>query len=451
MRNKKGSAGVLMALLTISLSTAILSSILVIRNLVINSESRTFGQVWTKAILSEYDKHLFQDYRLLAFLGNNTQVAKRIAYYQSYSMAGKMNIQLKNISAELNGYEMSDPDNFREAMDNSFGTEAIESLLKKEKRANRNNVKLSADGSKFDDAKAASSEKNASTSKAERTREIRNPWVVRTLPSHGEESGTEVSNVIETLKKQQGSNSIKDFLKNASSEILFIRKYFNSALMIADKKKHYFRNEWEYLVKGSMNDVTNLKSCRRRIFLIRNGMNLFYLYKDPAKVELVTSVAEIITPGPLGVATQAILMEAWAALESEQDVQDLLNGERVPIMKTADTWKTGLESVLNDNSMKEKLDEESQKMLQEKEGEIQESIGETAQKTVTEGLTYEDYLMILILATNSETRTLRVMDLVQINMKYRYYRDFNLAEYYGGVSFTMNVNGKKFSFEKEYQ
>ena len=95
MRNKKGSAGVLMALLTISLSTAILSSILVIRNLVINSESRTFGQVWTKAILSEYDKHLFQDYRLLAFLGNNTQVAKRIAYYQSYSMAGKMNIQLK--------------------------------------------------------------------------------------------------------------------------------------------------------------------------------------------------------------------------------------------------------------------------------------------------------------------------------------------------------------------
>ena len=159
MRNKKGSAGVLMALLTVSLSTAILSSILVIRNLVINSESRTFGQVWTKAILSEYDKHLFQDYRLLAFFGNNTQVAKRIAYYQSYSIAGKMNIQLKNISAELNGYEMSDPDNFREAMDNSFGTEAIESLLKKEKRANRNCVKLSADGSKSDDAKAASSEK----------------------------------------------------------------------------------------------------------------------------------------------------------------------------------------------------------------------------------------------------------------------------------------------------
>lgn len=421
-----------MALLTISLSTAILSSILIIRTLVISSESRTFGQVWTKAILSEYDRHLFQDYHLLAFFGNNTQVAKRISYYQSYSMVGKMNIQLKDVSAELNGYEMSDPDNFRKAMENSFGTEAIGSLLKKEKRTKRKEGKTSG-------------------SNDESIREIRNPWVVRTLPSQGNESGMEVAEVVETLKKHQSSKSIQDFLKDASSEILFIRKYFNSTLMVADEKKHYFKNEWEYLVKGSMNDETNLKSCRRRIFLIRNGMNLLYLYKDPTKVELVTSVAEIITPGPLGLATQAILMEAWAALESEQDVKDLLDGKRVPIMKTKETWKTGLESVLQDGAMKEKLDEESQKALQEKEEEIQESVGESVQKMVTDGLTYEDYLTILILTTKGETRTLRVMDLVQINMKYRYYRDFNLAEYYGGVSFTMNVNGKKFSFEKEYR
>lgn len=421
-----------MALLTISLSTAILSSILIIRTLVISSESRTFGQVWTKAILSEYDRHLFRDYHLLAFFGNNTQVAKKIAYYQSYSMAGKMTIQLKDVSAELNGYEMSDPSNFRKAMENSFGTEAIESLLKKEKRTQRKEGKTSG-------------------SKNESTREIRNPWAVRTLPSQGIESGMGVSEVVETLKEHQNSKSIQDFLKGASSEILFIRKYFNSALMVADGKKHYFRNEWEYLVKGSMNDDTNLKSCRRRIFLIRNGMNLLYLYKDPTKVELVTSVAEIITPGPLGLATQAILMEAWAAMESEQDVKDLLDGERVSIMKTAETWKTGLESVLQDEAMNEKLDEESRKVLQEKEGEIQENVRERVRKTVTDGLTYEDYLTILILTTKSETRTLRVMDLVQINMKYRYYRDFNLAEYYGGVSFTMNVNGKKFSFEKEYR
>ena len=43
------------------------------------------------------------------------------------------------------------------------------------------------------------------------------------------------------------------------------------------------------------------------------------------------------------------------------------------------------------------------------------------------------------------------MDLVQINMKYRYYRDFNLAEYYGGVSFAIHVNGKKYAYSREYR
>ena len=101
--------------------------------------------------------------------------------------------------------------------------------------------------------------------------------------------------------------------------------------------------------------------------------------------------------------------------------------------------------------MQKKLDEESRKLLKEKGGEVSEAAGKSAGKVVEEGLDYEEYLMIMILVLPEETRLRRLMDLVQINMKYRYYRDFNLAEYYGGVSFAIHVNGKKYAYSREYR
>ena len=57
----------------------------------------------------------------------------------------------------------------------------------------------------------------------------------------------------------------------------------------------------------------------------------------------------------------------------------------------------------------------------------------------------------MILSLSPETRTLRIMDIVQINMKYRYYKDFNLMEYYTGTRFTLEVNGKDHEFEDTYK
>ncbi len=443
MRNRRGSAAILMAMITVTLSMAILSSILITRKLAVNSESQAFGRLWTKAILSEYDRYLFRDYGLMAFFGNNDMVSEKITYYMDYSMKNRLQVQINGTSAELNGFEMSDPDNFRDAIKKSFAIEAIDSLLKKESRKERT---LGSENT----SSVKSSEKESENGKSS-VREIVNPFVIRTLPSRNRNDNESVDAALSILKSGNYSDSITELLQSSPLEFLFIRKHMNSHWKVADSKKHYFANEWEYIIKGSMNDESNLKACRRRIFAIRNALNLIYLYKDPSKVEAVTAIAELITPGPAGILTQAIIMEAWAALESETDVQNLLEGKRVPVMKTAKTWNTGLEGVLRDKDMKEKLDEESRKLLEEKNAEVKEAAGDTIRKTIEEGLTYEDYLMVLMAAMGSETRILRVMDLVQINMKYRYYRDFNLAEYYGGVNFTIHVSGKKYTFTKEYQ
>ena len=96
--------------------------------------------------------------------------------------------------------------------------------------------------------------------------------------------------------------------------------------------------------------------------------------------------------------------------------------------------------------------EDIQALLEEKKGELSGLTGGmTTVAQFSEGLSYDEYLMIMIMSLNDNVRLLRIMDLVQINMKYRYYRDFNLMEYYTGTRFTLEVNGKDHGFEDAYK
>ena len=229
-------------------------------------------------------------------------------------------------------------------------------------------------------------------------------------------------------------------------------QYFNSCVTLSDDKPHYLNNELEYVIKGSPDDETNYSACRKRLFLARNALNLAALYKDPAKVELITTVSQTITPGPLGAATQVILSEAWAAAETEKDLEVLYDNGRVPVLKNGDQWMTDLESILGSSEVRKKLDDESRQLLDENSDEIHDISGiHNAAQIVTEGLSYDEYLILMILCMNRNTRILRVMDIVTIDMKYRYYRDFNLMEYYTGVRYAFTADGRSYEFEDSYR
>ena len=59
--NKKGSSLVMLAIAFTGFAICIAGAIGVSRRLVVSSECETFGRLWTKAILSEYDIHLLDD------------------------------------------------------------------------------------------------------------------------------------------------------------------------------------------------------------------------------------------------------------------------------------------------------------------------------------------------------------------------------------------------------
>ncbi len=422
----------MLAIIFTGFAMCIAGAIGVSRRLVVSSECETFGRLWSKAILSEYDVHLLDDYSIMAYFGNDEEVTAKLDAYLKYSTQGRMGAYVKGANADLTGYELGDAANFRHALKLGFAGNAASEIINGTGRTYRN------------------PDKEEGTD--EEGRVICNPVVIDTLPSHGTGGSVSGEELTEKAKSVGDEEGLLGMMSGAGSEVLLLEKCFNNHVTKSDDKNHLLVNEWEYVIKGSTDDEENYRAIRKRLFVARNALNLAALYKDPAKAEMVVTVAEAITPGPLGAATQLLIAEAWAALETEEDLKDLYNDRRVPVLKTPEQWKTDISSVLGSDRVRDKLDDESRELLEEKQDELSGLSGTI--NTVTQfkyGLNYDEYLMIMIAALNDNIRLLRIMDLIQINMKYRYYADFNMLEYYTGVRFTIEANGKSHEFEDSYK
>lgn len=426
IKAKQGSSIVMLAMVFVAFAVSICGSIMICRALVVKSECRAFGTVWTSAILSEYDRYLLDEYGLMAYWGNESEVQKRLDSYIAYSASGKLDAGFGASSAELTGYELGIPDNFRKAMRNNFLYSGTEDVIDRRKRVTK------------DDTKG--------------DRRIANRLVINTLPSSGLNTSVDVDSVAEKIKKAGNIEKLTDSVSSAGVDIQFIRKMFGNKLTSGCNDNAYFNNEWEYIISGKPDDDDNFKACRRKLFLLRNALNLAFLYKDSGKREALVAASELITPGPGAVLTQAVIAEVWAAAETEEDIKTLLDNGRVPFIKTDLSWKTDLGSIIDSKDIAGKLDDESKELLKENEEIIKSNVkGQGVRREITDGQTYDDYLLFMIATLNENARILRIMDLVQINMKFEHYRDFNLMEYYVGVRYNIKANGRTYEFEDKYK
>ncbi len=422
----------MLAIVFTGFALCIAGAIGVSRRMVVSSECEMFGRLWTRAVLSEYDIHLLDDYSIMAYFGNDDEVTAKLNSYLKYSTQGRLGAHIKGANADLTGYELGDPANFRKALRLGFTVNAASEIINGRGREYRD---LDT-GEGFD----------------EEGRVINNPVVIDTLPSRGTGGSVSGEELTERAKSAGGESGLHGILAGAGSEVLLLEKCFDNHVTKSDDKDHLLVNEWEYVIRGSTDDEVNYRAVRTALFIARNALNLAAIYKDPAKVEMIVAVSESITPGPLGLATQLLIAEAWAALETEEDLEDLYHDRRVPVLKSPGQWKTDIASVLESDKVKDKLDDESKKLLEENGEELSGLSGKLSTVTqFSDGLNYDEYLMIMIASLNDNIRLLRIMDLIQINMKYRYYADFNMMEYFTGVRFTIEANSKSHEFEDAYK
>lgn len=164
----------------------------------------------------------------------------------------------------------------------------------------------------------------------------------------------------------------------------------------AVKKGSLLQYQTEYVIAGKEKDEDNLKSVAMTISGLREVANVIYLNNCKKKMDLVSLVSKVLayaifTPEaePL---FQASIVMGWAYLESIYDTKVLLSGGKVPLMKEDKDWHYDLDSIFTTASIE-------------------------VSKKHQKGMTYQDYLRVLLYLENQEKIAFRFMDLMEMDIR----------------------------------
>lgn len=159
----------------------------------------------------------------------------------------------------------------------------------------------------------------------------------------------------------------------------------------------------EYILYGKEKDRENLEASVLRLTALRQGLNLAHILRDPVKREEARSLAMAIAGGtgmvPLAAVLSFFIMTVWALGEALADVRCLLEGGKVPLVKSGSQWKLDLQGLL-DLGAKGRLPDGDRK------GEKEEN-----------GLDHKGYLRLMLFGKYNEEQVYRMMDVIQTQLR----------------------------------
>lgn len=401
-KSKRGMVTIFIMIFFVSLVTLIFAFISASKELSIKSSSEALFKLWGNSVLAEFDLNLQRRYNIFGFYGITCDIEEKLDFYAENSFSDKKYIDYDGCSCSLYDYSLINSVVFRKQI---------------------------AEAAKFDMTKKAEDreEKPVEIVSADKGKEIDSHRdIFDFLPSQGSDSSISISGLASKLK---GSKSFSDIAEKGTDiyfENQYLFTYFKNAVDSHNLGETFFDNEVEYIICGKRDDSDNLSAIRNRIIGVREILNFSYLHKDKVKMAEATAAAALITPGPAAILTRELLLAAWALAESINDYKLLINGYKVALIKSERSWAVDLDSVINNR---------------------EEDCIYTGDDT---GQNYEEYLTLFAMLMDDDMRALRMMDIIQINMRYFYYDDFRLRDYNGGLRFTVKVNGKSREYEAKY-
>lgn len=177
---------------------------------------------------------------------------------------------------------------------------------------------------------------------------------------------------------------------------LYLDEHFKSAADQAEKAGLCY--EMEYLLSGKGSDEENLEAALKNVCHIRFLFNYGYLLTDEgkkaeARVMAGALCSMIPVAGIQEVMAQAILL-AWAYGESVMDLRVLMEGGKIELMKTKEDWQLSLQGLLE---------------LRKKPLDAQNNPGKS-------GLTYKQYLQMMLVLKKKELLSMRALDLIELQI-----------------------------------
>lgn len=180
-------------------------------------------------------------------------------------------------------------------------------------------------------------------------------------------------------------------------ENVFLLEYFMAyaGRYGAPMENSLLQYQVEYLLCGSACDRDNLHQVASLLCGIREAANVIYLMGSGEKrgeaEALATVLSGAIAMPELEPLFETALILTWAYLESLYDVRTLLAGGKIELLKTDESWHYSLGNIWSPQT------------------------GE--QGDGGSGLSYEDYLRILLYMQPPDELTMRFMDLVEMDIR----------------------------------
>lgn len=197
-----------------------------------------------------------------------------------------------------------------------------------------------------------------------------------------------------TLNTGIGLNPLKENGENLADKLLFDEYLLEKFSRYGQElPKSHLKYQIEYILAGKSCDLDNLKAIASRLLFIREAANVMFLFGNTARRAQAALVAAAVSAIFLVPELQPLLeysiLFAWAFAESVCDVKALFAGGKIPLLKDGATWYTdigclGKEFTAGDGST---------------------------------GLTYEDYLRVLLALGDTNQKTRRCMDMAELDIR----------------------------------
>lgn len=161
------------------------------------------------------------------------------------------------------------------------------------------------------------------------------------------------------------------------------------------------KGELEYIVSGEVSESRSVSEVKTKLTEIRLIPNYITFLQTNFKRELDALLSVI--PAPFQFLGRIIAYSGAVLLESRHDVSVLLDGGKIPIFKKPSEWGMTLDEFLGDE--------------------------EVHAPSLKKGMTYKDYLKILIFLQDEKDMVLRGMQLVDASIHEASGGEFGLSDY----------------------
>lgn len=202
------------------------------------------------------------------------------------------------------------------------------------------------------------------------------------------------------------------------------------------KDNSLLKYQLEYILAGKKSDWDNLESVAKKLLRWREAANVIYIFSDAskcaeAKALALTLTAVLKVPVLTEPVTSSILF-AWAYLESLSDVKRIFDGGKVPLLKTAADWRTGINGIKDFGS------------------EVPGGDGSVSEA----GLSYKNYLGIMLYLMDEKTQNMRTMDVMEMDIRLtpgnRYFRMDACFDAYTAEIAVSSGFGYHYDLKKSY-